>query len=106
MFKRYDLAYKNSHNLGVVVHNAGQYIGITSGNSNGLTDPIKNLAFGDGSLFDPNNGEIDMRVMRFYQKMANFFFTLDLANKVSIYHGKKPKSKKLNGMKMGKKNLK
>ncbi len=69
LFKRYDLAYKNSHNLGVVVHNAGQYVGITSGNSGGLTDPIRNLAFGDGSLFDPNNGEIDMRVMRLYQKM-------------------------------------
>ena len=36
MFKFYDLKFKNTHNLGVVVHNAGQYVGITSGNSEGL----------------------------------------------------------------------
>ena len=69
LFKRYDLAYKNSHILGVVVHNAGQYIGVTSGNSDGLTEPIKHLSFGDGSLFNPDTDELDMRVMRFYQKM-------------------------------------
>ena len=67
LFEHYDRAYKNSHILGVVVHNAGQYVGITSGNSDGLT--AKHLSFGDGSLFNPDTDELDMRVMRFYQKM-------------------------------------
>jgi len=67
LFKCYDLKYKNTHNLGVVVHNAGQYIGITSGNSDGLSTPSKTFSFGDGSLID--NDEFDINVMRFYQKM-------------------------------------
>jgi len=67
LFKCYDLKYKNTHNLGVVVHNAGQYIGITSGNSDGLTNPSKNFAFGDGSLIE--NDDFDINIMRFYQKM-------------------------------------
>ena len=67
LFKCYDLKYKNTHNLGVVVHNAGQYIGITSGNSDGLLKPSKTFSFGDGSLID--NDDFDINVMRFYQKM-------------------------------------
>ncbi len=67
MFKFYDLKFKNTHNLGVVVHNAGQYVGITSGNSEGLKKPLNNLAFGDGSLI--NNDELDISIMKFYQKM-------------------------------------
>ncbi len=69
LFKCYDLKYKNSHHLGVVVHNAGQYIGITSGNSDGLNKPVTNLAFGDGSMINTDTDELDMSVMRFYQKM-------------------------------------
>ena len=67
LFKCYDMKYKNTHHLGVAVHNAGQYIGITSGNSDGLSNPSKNFAFGDGSLIE--NDEFDINVMRFYQKM-------------------------------------
>lgn len=67
MFKFYDLKFKNTHNLGVVVHNAGQYVGITSGNSEGLKKPLNTLAFGDGSLI--NNDELDISIMKFYQKM-------------------------------------
>ena len=69
LFEFYDLTYNNSHHLGVVVHNAGQYIGITSGNLDGLTKPPKNFAFGDGSMLNTDNDEIDLSVMRFYQKM-------------------------------------
>ncbi len=67
MFKFYDLKFKNTHNLGVVVHNAGQYVGITSGNSEGLKKPLNTLAFGDGSLI--HNDELDISIMKFYQKM-------------------------------------
>ena len=67
MFKFYDLKFKNTHNLGVVVHNAGQYVGITSGNSEGLKNPLNTLAFGDGSLI--HNDELDISIMKFYQKM-------------------------------------
>ena len=59
MFKFYDLKFKNTHNLGVVVHNAGQYVGITSGNSEGLKKPLNNLAFGDGSLKMGNLSNLD-----------------------------------------------
>jgi NAD(P)-dependent dehydrogenase (short-subunit alcohol dehydrogenase family) len=69
LFKCYDLKYKHSHHLGVVIHNAGQYVGITSGNSDGLNKPAKNLSFGDGSMFNTYTDELDMSVMRFYQKM-------------------------------------
>ena len=38
--------------LAVLVHNAGQYIGITADNCEGIDAPTKSLSFGDGSLLD------------------------------------------------------
>lgn len=51
--------------LATVVHNAGQYIGITSENSWQLRAETK--CFGDGSLC--NNDEPDLRHMRYYNRL-------------------------------------
>jgi len=67
LFECYDLYYKKSHYLGVVVHNAGQYVGITSGPLSGAA--TKNYVFGDGSLLNPDTDELDTSIMEFYQKM-------------------------------------
>lgn len=52
--------------LAVVVHNAGQYVGITSDNAVGLSK--QNLAFGDGSLLQ-QDGKVNLDTMRYYQHM-------------------------------------
>jgi len=52
--------------LKVMVHNAGQYVGITSDNSDGLTD--KPLQFGDGSLVQ-EDGTVNFDTMHYYQRM-------------------------------------
>ena len=69
LFKCYDLKYKNTHNLGVVVHNAGQYIGITSGNSDGLLKPSKTFWFVSG-LIPPSLKQLFIFVISF----SNFPF--------------------------------
>jgi len=52
--------------LAVLVHNAGQYVGITSDNSDGIE--ARSLAFGDGSLLD-EDGRPNFDTMHYYQKM-------------------------------------
>lgn len=54
-------------NLQVMVHNAGQYVGVTSDNSDGLSK-TKPLAFGDGSLLD-EHGATNFDAMHYYQRM-------------------------------------
>lgn len=52
--------------LCVLVHNAGQYVGITSDNSARL-EKNQGLIFGDGSLL--NGDKVTLDVMRYYQRM-------------------------------------
>jgi len=52
--------------LAVMVHNAGQYVGITSDNSDGLE--AKPLMFGDGSLLD-GDGSTNMDTLNYYHRM-------------------------------------
>ena len=52
--------------LCVLVHNAGQYVGITSDNSARL-EKNQGLVYGDGSLLDGDKVNLD--VMRYYQRM-------------------------------------
>lgn len=52
--------------LAVMVHNAGQYIGLTSDNSDGLQSG-KQLAFGDGSLL--SGDAVNFDTMHYYQRM-------------------------------------
>ena len=66
IFERFDAVFKTSHDLGAVVHNAGQYVGITSSNADGLEAAM--LGFGDGSMLD-EDGKMQLEVMHYYQRM-------------------------------------
>ena len=66
VFARYDAAFKSSHELAAVVHNAGQYLGITSSNADGLEAAM--LGFGDGSMLD-ESGKMNLDAMHYYQRL-------------------------------------
>ena len=66
IFARYDEMFKDTHELGAVVHNAGQYVGITSDNADGLS--ASTVGFGDGSLLG-DDGRPQLSVMKYYQRM-------------------------------------
>jgi glucose 1-dehydrogenase len=53
--------------LAVMVHNAGQYVGVTSDNADGLTGD-KSLTFGDGSLLN-EDGSTNFDTMHYYQRL-------------------------------------
>jgi len=53
--------------LAVMVHNAGQYVGITSDNAAGITAG-KPLSFGDGSLAN-SDGTTNMDSLQYYHRM-------------------------------------
>jgi NAD(P)-dependent dehydrogenase (short-subunit alcohol dehydrogenase family) len=64
----------NSYQLSTVVHNAGQYVGITS-DSTALLGEIKNLqptnkelVLGNGSLLG-DGGKLEVETMRYYQRL-------------------------------------
>ena len=67
IFAKFDEAFKATHALGAVVHNAGQYVGVTSSNADGI-GPSPQLGFGDGSLLG-DDGAPDLGVMHYYQRM-------------------------------------
>ena len=50
-----------------MVHNAGQYVGITSDNADGLTAGM--LGFGDGSMLSADGGSTNLATMRYYQRL-------------------------------------
>ena len=66
IFAKYDEAFKPTHALGAVVHNAGQYVGITADNADGLTASA--CGFGDGSMLD-DDGKMQLDIMHYYQRM-------------------------------------
>jgi NAD(P)-dependent dehydrogenase (short-subunit alcohol dehydrogenase family) len=65
LFQIYDAGLGKTHTLRAAVHNAGQYVGITSENSAMLSSTSH--AFGDGSLI--HNGRADLAHMKYYQRM-------------------------------------
>merc|ERR1712159_359662 len=66
IFTEFDTTYKSTHQLAAVVHNAGQYVGITSDNADGLKPAM--LGFGDGSMLD-EDGKMQLDTMNYYQRM-------------------------------------
>jgi len=66
IFSRFDSRF-GGRPLAVMVHNAGQYVGVTSDNVAGLTAG-KPLSFGDGSLAN-NDGTTNMDSLQYYHRM-------------------------------------
>lgn len=69
--------------LALIVHNAGQYVGVTSGNSHGISKPEKTKKFGDGSLLitgENGRDKVDMSYMNFYHKLYGEAF-IDLCER-------------------------
>jgi NAD(P)-dependent dehydrogenase (short-subunit alcohol dehydrogenase family) len=65
IFECYDQEF-NGRTLGAVVHNAGQYVGITSTNESGLGP--QNIAFGNNSILG-EDGKPQLEPMKFYQAL-------------------------------------
>ncbi|KAL9181062.1 hypothetical protein ACHAXT_009867 [Thalassiosira profunda] len=70
--------------LAVLVHNAGQYVGITSDNSEGL-EGGKPLSFGDGSLVG-EDGRTNFQTMNYYHKLYGEAF-IDLCERSLLRMG-------------------
>ena len=68
IFDKFDSAYAKTHCLGAVVHNAGQYVGVSSTNAAGIKATGPPPGFGDGSLLGADGG-VDFTQMHYYQKM-------------------------------------
>jgi len=66
--------------LAIMVHNAGQYVGITADNSEGIEAPEGFQMFGDGSLLDEDDGSTNMRTLNYYHKMYGEAF-IDLCER-------------------------
>jgi NAD(P)-dependent dehydrogenase (short-subunit alcohol dehydrogenase family) len=66
IFEQLDSEFKEDQ-LAVLVHNAGQYVGVTSDNAGGL--PASRMNFGNGTLLDAATGKPDFTYMRYYQKL-------------------------------------
>jgi len=67
IYKNFDNKFNNNtHELGVIVHNAGQYIGLTSNNIKKIK--YNKLIFGDGSLLNDNE-DFQTDEIQYYQEL-------------------------------------
>ncbi len=70
IFTCFDQDFAANSDLCLLVHNAGQYAGITSENSHGLEAPGETgKRFGDGSLVNEEDGQVQWDYLHFYQKL-------------------------------------
>lgn len=76
VFSRFDSVFAGRR-LHAMVHNAGQYVGLTSDNSDGLKN--KPLVYGDGSLAN-DDGSTNLDTMRYYHRMYGEAF-IDLCER-------------------------
>jgi len=58
--------------LAVMVHNAGQYVGITAENSDGIDGKL--IMFGNGSLLNEDSGKPDLGALDYYHRMYGIAF--------------------------------
>lgn len=69
IFACFDQDFAERSDLCLMVHNAGQYAGITSDNSHGLEAPDgAGKKFGDGTLVQ-EDGSVSLAYLHFYQKL-------------------------------------
>lgn len=68
IYAKFDSVYGETHQLGALVHNAGQYVGVTSTNAAGIVATGPPPGFGDGSLLGEDGG-VDLTQMHYYQRM-------------------------------------
>ena len=69
IFQCFDTKFQGQ-DLCLMVHNAGQYVGVTSDNNHGLEAPEgSGRKFGDGSLLNEEDGTLNVEYMRFYHKL-------------------------------------
>jgi len=98
IFKCVDNDFGDECELAVLVHNAGQYLGVTSENAHGLG--AKSLCFGDGSLVrdgdddggDDGAGTTDLENMHYYQRLYGDAF-VDLCER-SIVRMKRARARR------------
>lgn len=85
LFKLVDNEWNSTHTLSVVVHNAGQYLGITSENAALL--PAQSAVFGDASLLDDHGGT-NLEAMHYYQQLYGDAY-IDLCERglARMHHG-------------------
>lgn len=62
----FDAEFKLTHELRAVVHNAGQYVGVTSSNMDELE--AQRYLFGDGSMLK-EDGTMQLEQMHYYQRL-------------------------------------
>lgn len=61
---------EDASELCLMVHNAGQYAGVTSDNTHGLEAPKgPGQKFGDGTMIDGDTGKVNMEYVHFYHKL-------------------------------------
>ena len=69
IFDTFDQSFgsKSSTELTAVVHNAGQYVGVTSTNAEGLSSSLE--GFGDNSILASETGGVTLKQMKYYQAL-------------------------------------
>lgn len=68
IFHTFDTRFANTHTLRAMIHNAGQYVGITADNVDGLAAD-RALGFGCDSPWNATEHAARFDVMRYYQRL-------------------------------------
>ena len=69
IFDCFDTEFSDDYDLCTIVHNAGQYVGVTSDNAHGIQVPETTRKFGDGSLLKDDGKATNFEYLHFYQKL-------------------------------------
>ena len=77
IFDCFDTKFRHNHILRATIHNAGQYVGVTSTNDDGLE--ASNIAFGDNQMLGPD-GKPNFQHVHYYQALYGDAF-IDLCER-------------------------